>query len=158
MSAKGELQIRLRKRLDGELPPPDWPPDFVLRTMSEADAPAVHALLVAALDEPERVCRRWWAKRRADPEFDPRLHFLVTDRSGRLAAVALCWTSAFIKDLAVETSARRSGVGSALLLHVFHTFKARGERHVDLKTDRMLNADAVRLYGRHGMEEVDWAG
>jgi Acetyltransferases len=157
-SARARTGIRLRKHLDGEIAPPDWPSGFVLRTMREEDAPAVHALLVETLDEPERACWVWLAKRQADPDFDPDLHFIVTDSGGRLVAVALCWKSDFIKDLAVKVSARRAGVGAALLLHVFRTFAARGAPHVDLKTDLVANADAVRLYRRHGMVEVGWDG
>lgn len=158
MYPQGESEIRLRKHLDRVIARPDWPPGYAVRAMLDEDAPAVHALVVEALGEPERASWYWWARRKADPEFARDLHFVVVDRSGQVVAAALCWTSAFIKDFAVSPAERRSGLGSALLAHVFHAFKARGATHVDLKTNRIANADAVRLYRRHGMIEVDWAG
>lgn len=158
MCPQGENEIRLSKQLDGPLAPPFWPDGFIVRTMRDEDASAVHALLVETLDEPESAHRFWWARRKADPEFSRDLHFIAVDRAGRLVAVALCWTSDFIKDYAVSPTARRAGLGSALLLHVFHAFKARGAARVELKTNWIGNADAVRLYRRHGMVEVGWAG
>lgn len=158
MYPQGENEIRLRKYLDGPIAPSDWPDGFVVRTIRDEDVTAVHALLVETLNEPESADWFWWARRKADPEFSRDLHFVVVDRSGCVVAVALCWTSDFIKDFAVRPSARRAGLGSALLVHTFHAFKARGAAHVDLKTNLIGNADAVRLYRRHGMVEVDWAG
>ena len=100
----------------------------------------------------------WWARVSGDAEFDPELFFVVHDASGRLAAIALCWTSAFLRDLAVDPGARRLGLAEALMWHVFSVFQARGAPHVDLKTDLVENADAVRLYRRLDMIEVDWEG
>ncbi|TIL70217.1 MAG: GNAT family N-acetyltransferase, partial [Mesorhizobium sp.] len=71
---------------------------------------------------------------------------------------ALCWTRAFVKDLAVHPEARGRGIAEALMWHVFTTFHARGAAHVDLKTNTVEKAAAVRLYERLGMFEVDWAG
>lgn len=156
MYPQGENDIRLRKHLDGAVAPPSWPDGHVVRAMRDEDASAVHALLVETLGEPESADWLWWARRKADPEFSRELHFVVVDRAGRLVAVALCWTSDFIKDFAVLPAARRAGLGSALLLHVFHAFKARGAAHLDLKTNLIGNADAVRLYRRHGMVDIDW--
>lgn len=158
MYPQGENEIRLSKALDGALRPPDWPAGYIVRLMRDEDAPAVHALLVETLGEPESADWFWWARRKADPEYSRDLHFVVVDSAGRPAAAALAWTSAFLKDFAVAPAARRRGIGSALLAHVFQVFRARGATRVDLKTNRIGNADAVRLYGRLGMVEVDWGG
>ena len=56
----------------------------------------------------------WWARLQGDPEFDPALCFLVFGSDDVLAAAALCWTTGFIKDLAVRPEARRRGLGRAL--------------------------------------------
>ena len=56
----------------------------------------------------------WWEKFSGDSEFDASLCFLVFGE-GRLAGVALCWTSAFLKDLAVRPDMRRLGIGENLL-------------------------------------------
>lgn len=151
--------VRLRRVLDGTFEYPRWPAGFSLRHFSSADASALHGLLELAFDDDMNgPFEAWWARLSADDEFDPALCFLVHDGQGRLVGAALCWTSAFIKDLAVHPAARRNGIAEALMQHVFATFFARGAAHVDLKTDLVANADAVKLYRRLGMVEVDWSG
>lgn len=153
-----DIAIRLRRWLAGDLPAPAWPRGFTLRPFQPADARAVHALLVLALKDEDADFERWWAVHSGDAEFDPGLWLVVDDVQGRLAAVALSWTSDFLKYLAVRPDARRKGLAEALLLHVFATFQARGAARVDLKTRVIENADAIRLYRRLGMVEVDWMG
>lgn len=117
----------------------------------------MHALLASVFtDEPN--FEDWWQSRSNDAEFDPALVFLVRGDEGQLAAVAWCWASAFVKDLAVAHAARRKGLAEALMLHVFAVFRARGAGRVDLKTNTIANADAYRLYQRLGMVEVAWGG
>ena len=41
---------------------------------------------------------------------------------------------------------------------VFTAFRDRGAAHVDLKTHKVENAAAVRLYERLGMMQVAWEG
>ena len=145
--------------LDGVLQTPVWPDGFALRTFAPPDAPDVHALLTRVFDDgADGPFEQWWPRISGDAEFEPKLFFLVHDASGRLAAVALCWTSAFLRDLAVAPEARGLGLAEALMWHVFGVFQKRGAAHVDLKTDTVENADALRLYLRLGMAEVDWDG
>lgn len=150
--------IRLRRWLAGEIAAPAWPDGFMPRPFQTADARAVHALLTRTLEREEENFDLWWALHSSDAEYDPALWFVVDDAHGRLVAVALCWTSDYLKYLAVHRDARRNGLAEALLLHVFATFKARGAARVDLKTMLVENADAIRLYRRLGMVEVDWMG
>ncbi|MBZ9962379.1 GNAT family N-acetyltransferase [Mesorhizobium sp. BR1-1-2] len=70
----------------------------------------------------------------------------------------MCWTSAFVRDLAVHPQARGRGIGEALMWHAFAVFRERGAPHVDLKTNTVKNAAAVRLYQRLGMSSVAWEG
>ena len=156
-SSPGPDSIRLRRDLSVDAGAPVWPTGFTMRTLRPEDARPLHALLAEALDE-TLPFEEWWEKRSGDPEFDADLWFLVHDPAGRPAAAALSWTAAFLKDLVVHPSARRLGIGEALMKQVFATFRARGADHVDLKTNLVENADAVRLYRRLGMVEVDWAG
>jgi ribosomal protein S18 acetylase RimI-like enzyme len=159
MPVRAPDDVRLRRVLDGTLAAPAWPAGFTMRTLEPADAPALHALLVEVFDDGEEgPFEQWWPKRSSDAGFDPALTFLVFDRTDRLVAAACCWTSGFLKDLAVHPSARRNGIAEALLYQVFAACQARGARHVDLKTGLVTNADAVRLYRRLGMVEVDWEG
>ncbi|MFD2053378.1 GNAT family N-acetyltransferase [Mesorhizobium calcicola] len=149
--------IRLRKMLDETLVPPHWPQGFAMRCFEPGDAAALHALLTEVFDDgADGPFDEWWPRISGDPEFDPALCFLVIDAKGRLAAAALCWTRGFVKDLAVHPEARGKGIAEALMWHAFARFRERGVDRVDLKTNTVENAVAVRLYQRLGMFEVDW--
>ncbi|NGN41203.1 GNAT family N-acetyltransferase [Mesorhizobium sp. CGMCC 1.15528] len=154
-----EQVVRFRRDLDGDFPAPVWPAGFSMRTFRATDAQSLHALLSEVFDDGEEgPFDVWWPKVSNDAEFDPALCFLVFDGDERLVAAALCWTSAYLKDLAVRPEARRRGLAEALLCQVFGTFRARGAAYVDLKTDLVKNPDAVRLYERMGMRRVPLEG
>ncbi|WP_269930549.1 GNAT family N-acetyltransferase [Aminobacter sp. HY435] len=156
-SPQGEHDVRLRKILTGEPKAPQWPDGFAMRTFEPSDAPALHALLELVFDDGMNgPFEDWWPRLAGDSKFDPGLCFLVFAGDGRLAGAALSWTSAFVKDLAVHPDFRGKGIAEALMRQVFATFAGRGAVHVDLKTSLVGNADAVRLYRRLGMTEVDW--
>lgn len=159
MPPRGLSDVRLRRDLSSPFPEPSWPAGFVMRTLTPTEAPALHALITTVFDDgADGPFEVWWPKHSGDPEFDPELCFLVFAPGGALVGAALCWTSGFIKDLAVHPSVRRLGLGEALMLQAFAAFRRRGVGHVDLKTSLSANADAVRLYRRLGMVEVDWEG
>ena len=123
--------------------------------------PERHAAEVHHLLEQAYACggggvgpfQAWWAGIRDDSEYDSLLVLLAASDAGEMLGVAHCWTSAFIKDLAVAGSWRRRGIGAALLMHVFDAFRRRGVVHVDLKVEDS-NKRAIRLYGRLGMHPV----
>ena len=154
--------IRLRKVLSGDLPAPIWPEGCTV-AIFEADThlAQVHALLVDACSKGGgAVAARedWWQALHSDVEYDPALVFVVLagtaqDRT-RVVAVAQCWRVPFVKDLAVAPDWRRRGIGTALLTHVFATFRDRGARFVDLKVQRPNPSGAEALYRRQGMREV----
>ena len=151
--------IRLRKILDETLVAPHWPDGFAMRCFEPADAFALHALLSEVFDDgSDGPFDEWWPRLADDPGFDPALCFLVIDAKGRLDGAALCWTSDFVRDLAVHPEARGKGIGEALMWHAFAIFRERGAAHVDLKTNTVKSPQALRLYERLGMFEVDWAG
>lgn len=154
----GPNDVRLRRWLDETLEPPQWPMGVVVRTLLRSDAPALHVFFTRVIEEFRLPYDVWWQGLSSDAEFDPALCFLACDADGHLLGAAQCWTSSFVKDLGVHPVARRQGIGEALLRHLFLVFKARGESHVDLKTDGQLYSDALRLYRRLGMKEVPWAG
>ncbi len=130
-----------------------------MRTFQTSDAAALYDLLERVFDDGMNgPFDQWWSRLSADADFDPELCFLIFDGEGRLAGAALSWTSGFLKDLAVDPAFRGKGVAEALLWHIFATFAARGVSHIDLKTNLIENAAAVRLYRRLGMTEVDWGG
>jgi ribosomal protein S18 acetylase RimI-like enzyme len=151
--------IRLRKLLDDTLTAPHWPDGFVMRAFEHRNAQALHALLEEVFDDgADGPFDEWWPRIAGDAEFDPALCFLAIDGKGLLAGAALCWTSGFVKDLAVHPEARRLGLGEALMRHVFLVFRERRATHVDLKTNTVKNTAAFRLYERLGMIPVDWEG
>lgn len=151
--------LRMRRTLDGSIAPPVWPSGVTLKTLGAKPdkklAAAAHSVLEAGYWEGgggAPIFRQWWKALRKDEEFDPALVFLAIDSEG-VAGMAQCWTSNFVKDLAVHPRARKRGIGRALMLTTFHAFAQRGASHVDLKV-REDNANAVALYRALGMAIV----
>lgn len=150
------LLMRRELPVDADsLEPPQWPSGVACRTLRDDDARAAHTLLASAYWQggggvPD--FRRWWSQLRKDAEFDPALCFVAADAQG-LVGVAQCWTSAFVKDLAVAERARRKGLGRALMLTAFRAFAERGAWAVSLKV-KEENAGALALYKDLGMEIV----
>ena len=151
--------VRMRKLLADLSPGPSWPAGFHIRSFVPSDALALHTLLNQVFqDGSDGPFESWWPRISGDSEFDPALCFLVSGPGETLVGAALCWSSAFVKDLAVRQDTRRLGLGRALMLHVFSEFRQRGATHVDLKTNLVSNAAAMRLYRDLSMVKVDWEG
>ncbi len=143
----------LREPLDAAV----WPEGVHLLGFAMEHAAAVHDVLaVAYVDGGGSVDAfpAWWSSLSTDAEFDPNLIFVAWDSGFRILGVAQCWTSAFIKDLAVQPDWRRRGLGKALLLHAFGVFKRRGALTVSLKVEPDNPSGAIRLYRRVGMRQV----
>jgi ribosomal protein S18 acetylase RimI-like enzyme len=115
---------------------------------------ALHALLAQAyrngFGEVPTTAEAWWKAISEDEEFEPPLVFVAVADDGKPVGVAQCWSSGFIKDIAVAEAWRGRGVGAALLQSVFAAFASRGVDSVDLKV-RTENTGAIRLYRRAGM-------
>jgi len=95
----------------------------------------------------------WWPALKADPEYDRNLCFPVFDiESGRMAAFAQCWTTGFVKDIAVSNELRRTGIGRALMRHISQAFYTRGRTKVSLKVQTDNPSGAVEFYTSLGME------
>jgi ribosomal protein S18 acetylase RimI-like enzyme len=147
--------LRMRIELDpsvvGE---PSWPDGIVVRTFTDDDAIALYALLTHSYRHGGGTVapfETWLPQMTGDDEFDANLWFLAeSEPESALVGAALCWTSAFVKDLVVHESWRRHGLGEALLRHVYKAFSARGAAAVELKVEA-TNAAAIRLYERAGM-------
>lgn len=117
----------------------------------------LHALLQAGYSDgfgEVAELDRWWALLSADPEFSSDLVFLILDEDGSIVAAAVCWTSAYVKDLVVAASRRGAGLRQVLLSQVFDAFHRLGMRSVDLKVVAG-NGPAIRLYERMGMYVVE---
>jgi len=153
------LVLRLRRSLTAPVPKPAWPAGIRLAPFEpDRHAQWVHALLVEAYArgggyvEPFAI---WWPSLRDDSEYDPALVFMAANEQGEIVGVAQCWTSAFVKDLAVVPAMRRQGLGAALLCRAFHVFRDRGAAFVDLKVEAHNPSGALRLYRSLGFEEVE---
>lgn len=144
----------MRRSLSAPFPAPTWPEGIRLVPFEDQHALAAHALLVEAYSAgggsvPARFVP-WWEIVSSDEEFDPELCFVALDAENRMAGFALCWTSSFVKDIAVAPSQRRKGIGEALLLAAFAALKARGNDQVGLKVEANNPSGARRLYERLG--------
>lgn len=151
--------LRMRRMLDGPIVHSASSPGVVLETLGPKPDRRLlmggHAILESGYWEGGGGApsfRRWWKALRKDEEFDPALVFLAMDSIG-VAGMAQCWTSCFVKDLAVHSRARRRGIGRALMLAAFQEFARRGALHVDLKV-REENFGAIALYQALGMRIV----
>jgi ribosomal protein S18 acetylase RimI-like enzyme len=148
--------LRMRAELVPAHRRPTWPPGVHVRTWRSRDAASVHALLVHGYrggGGSVKPFDDWLAEITGDEEFDPALCFVAASDRG-LAGTALCWTSAFVKDLVVHESWRRRGLGEALLLSVFASFADRGADAVELKVES-TNLGARRLYERVGFRVTE---
>jgi ribosomal protein S18 acetylase RimI-like enzyme len=148
----------MRRSLESDPPPPAWPEGLSVRSFRPEDAAAVHALLEqgyrgggGSVDPFET----WLPTMMSDAEFDPELWFLAQADDGSLAGAALCWTSAFLKDLVVHESWRGRGLGAALVHHVLGEFRRRGAPAVELKVASDNPSGANRLYEQLGFAIVE---
>jgi ribosomal protein S18 acetylase RimI-like enzyme len=145
----------MRRNLAEAVPTITWPEGIVLSQYRPELAAAVHHLMELGYQEGGgRVpaLEVWQQRFETDPEYDPALCFIALDADG-IAGVCQCWTSAYIKNLAVHPRAQRLGLGRALLLQAFHVFQQRREGFVDLKVLED-NLRALRLYESAGMYVV----
>ena len=153
------LVIRMRRSLMEPIPEPVWPAGIRLVTFDpERYAKKIHALLVEAYArgggyvEPFAI---WWPSLQGDSDYDPGLVFVAADQQDEIVGVAQCWTSAFVKDLAVASSMRRQGLGAALLHQAFRVFHERGAAGIELKVHADNPSGALRLYRALGFKEVE---
>jgi mycothiol synthase len=145
--------VRMQKDLSAAAPAPAWPEGVAVRTYTDADAAAVHELLVEAFagnSEEVPPFARWHPWMTNDPGYDPDVWFLA-EAGAELAGVCLCWREGWVKDLAVRPSWRGRGLGEALLRAAFAEFHRRGLETVGLKVDADNPTGAVHLYERAGM-------
>jgi ribosomal protein S18 acetylase RimI-like enzyme len=152
--------LRMRRDLSGPVEVPVWPRGIVVKTLSAKPdrklLQAAHAVLEPGYWEGgggAPIFRQWWKALHKDAEYDPSLVYVAVDGEG-VAGLAQCWTSAFVKDVAVAPRMRRKGLGRALMLNVFAEFAQRGAQHVDLKV-REDNAGAIALYHSLRMRTVE---
>jgi ribosomal protein S18 acetylase RimI-like enzyme len=131
-------------------------------TLHESWDPARYAMLPDVVDRYER----WLPQRAVDPRSvllvaelpgtnasasssRPIVGFLVGEMQGNIPIYTLK-EYAFIHDMWVEPSARRSGVGRALVLEAMKQFRAKGATQLRLET-AAKNEPARKLFESCGM-------
>jgi ribosomal protein S18 acetylase RimI-like enzyme len=151
------LILRMRKDLSAPQPAPVWHAGVRLARIGEARPDALHAILAGAYANGFGIVppapAEWWTSLTADSEFDPALVFVAVDSTDAPIGLAQCWTSGFVKDLAVLPQWRGKGIGDALLAEAFIAFRNRGLPYLDLKV-HAGNRHAIGLYRRAGMVEA----
>ena len=145
--------LRLRKDLSQVTSSPEWPSGIGPATFEATDPRPVHALLCQAFPGAMGTFDNWYENLTSDSEFDPSLCMAAVAANGEIAGFVQCWTSDFVKDLAVSPGYRTLGVGTVLMREMFARFAQRGAEFVDLKVGTDNHA-ARRLYTRLGMVEV----
>ncbi|MGD9092498.1 MAG: GNAT family N-acetyltransferase [Anaerolineales bacterium] len=136
-----------------------WPKDYHIRTINPGEEDRmVYEFVKTAFQRPGRVfppLDGWKGYMMRPDHFNPDLWFLLFIGS-ELTAVALCYDYpeyGWLRQLGVDASLRRRGIGSALLQHTFHVFYKRGHKTVALGVDSE-RPDAYRLYENVGMQCV----
>jgi mycothiol synthase len=160
--ARGYVEVRrfwdMAIEFDREPPAPTLPDGLRIETFTEAAALPFYDALEEAFEDHWEHHRRpfeeWWSEKRAAPDYDPTLWFLVRDGS-EIAAVTrndpFRSGGGWIGALGVRRAWRGCGLGKALLLHSFREFHRRGIRRVSLGVDAENPTGATRLYESAGM-------
>ncbi len=142
----------LTRSLALPIPQPVMPAGLTLTCWHETGAHPTHALLELAYRDgggsvdPFEEWLEWFT---TDPEFDPDSCFLAW-RGGELLGAALCWNSAFVKDLCVVPQFRRRGLAFGLLAVVLAHFRSRGASAVELRSHSDNPSGANELYRKMG--------
>jgi ribosomal protein S18 acetylase RimI-like enzyme len=153
VSGNPQTWLRLRKHLVAPLASPIWPEGVAPASFDAVDPRRLHRLVDTAFPGLVAPFDDWHGNLIHDSEFDPALCVPALTPDGQVAGFVQCWTSNFIKDLAVAPNHRGRGIGAALMRHAFTLFAERGASQVDLKV-QIEEAPARRLYARLGMVEV----
>jgi ribosomal protein S18 acetylase RimI-like enzyme len=144
--------LLMRRSLAEPAPPAKLPEGCELVPLVAADAGRIHSLMQFSYAPGYGSIRPdaldWWEGLISDKEFDRNLAF-VAKSGDRVIGFCVVWTSSFIKDIVVDGSYRRRGIGSALLSLAIEAMRKRGANELALKVD-MYNANAQRLYTQFG--------
>lgn len=147
----------LQKDISGPLEAVVWPSGMSEAQFNpERDLSAVHQLLADSYSEagnPFSDLESWSEWLTSDLEYSPDAIFLARGETGGLIGVCHCWTTGFIKDLAVTPAYRRKGIGKALLLRSFIHFAGKGTKTMQRKVEIANKTGAEALYRQLGMVE-----
>jgi len=145
--------------LDGPPPEPSLPHGLTCETFREDDARPFHDALDEAFhdhwEHHSIPFEEWWEQKRAAPDYDPTIWFLVRD-GDEVAAVVRNDPDrsggGLVGALGVRRPWRGKGLGRALLLRTFGEFHRRGIQRVALGVDAQNPTGATKLYESVGMQ------
>jgi mycothiol synthase len=147
---------QMRIKLAGELQEPVWPDGVSVRkAVPGEDDKAIHRLIVAAFSWPDREPESldaWQESMMRSDIFNPELWFLAV-ADDKIIGASLSYSypeEGWVRQLAVDQSWQRRGIGAALLQHTFLAYKELGHDNVGLGV-RAKNDTAVRFYERVDM-------
>lgn len=149
----------MRRDLSASIAAADLPPGVAPVPFSHALAPACRSLLISAYADgfgDVVPFDQWWPALTGDAEYDPTLCF-VASAGAQIIGFCQCWTSSFVKDIAIDRAWHRRGVATALLTAAMREFQRRGAATIDLKTD-VENVVAQAAYLRLGFTIVEIIG
>jgi mycothiol synthase len=164
---RGYTPVRHSSRMEIELPPvleqARLPDGLELRAFQPGDERPfydVHEEAFRDIWEPiEESYEEWAHWHLQPPRFEPELWSLAHD-GPEACGVALCHPHPTLPDLgwidifAVRRPWRRQGIGRALLLHAFESFRERGLARAGLGIDAESITGAHTLYESVGMRET----
>ncbi len=154
--------FRMEISIAAELPEPAWPTGITPRAFVPADEERVYTAHREAFTGHwgfTPATRAQWRAWNLGASSDPSLWRVAWARD---EVAGLCINRpergddvGWVDVLAVRQPWRRRGLGRALLLDAFHTFRGLGRRRVGLGVDAENTTGAVRLYESAGMSVVN---
>ena len=152
--------FRMQIELEQEMPNPEWPEGFTVRTMGEGEERRVYDAQMASFAdtwmfslEPYDSWRHWTVE---EASFDRSLWFLA-EKGDELAGIVIARAPenepgvGWVRILGVIPEHRQQGLAQGLLRHTFGEFASRGFNAVALGVDAENPTGAVRVYERAGM-------
>ena len=155
----GKHVSQMQIQMDSLPPVPDWPTGISVRIADpEQDARAIHELIQAAFDRPDRrrqPFEEWRTYMMRSDIFAADLWFLGI-AGGEIVGACLCYEypgQGWVRQLGVAARWRGRGLGTALLRHAFGELRLRGLATVGLAVES-LNPGAYAFYQGVGMKRV----
>jgi mycothiol synthase len=163
----GPAGVSFRLRLDGQLPPPEAPPGYVVRDTVDVD-PALRAAAHRAawnhLDHlgiaaSSQFSTEAYLSLTTLPVYDATLDMLAEAPDGALAASCICWADdasgiAVFEPVGVALAHRGRRLASAIMREALHRLKARGHLEARVGTAHFNHA-AITAYRAAGFELAD---
>lgn len=163
----GPAGVGFRLSLEGELPPPEPPPGYVVRDSVGVDPSLRAAAHRAAWNHLDHLgisatsgfSTEAYLSLTALPVYDPTLDMLAVAPDGSLAASCICWPDeasgvGVFEPVGVALAHRGRRLTSAIMREAMRRLKARGHREARVGTAHFNHA-AIAAYRAAGFEPAD---